>query len=164
MKTGQDLFSLQCLDASNQCQREVRMVPIKKIIEWAQKLNGKDYVFGRENDRRSPDEISAEDCSELVQNACDQNGVVPAMPDGAINQYHHCKQHDTLMSIDDAINTYGALLFRITPDNHNHVAFSLGTGMTFEARGSAYGIGSWEAEGRPWNHAGLIPGADYESS
>lgn len=136
-------------------------VPIKQIVEWAQELEGDDYVFGRENDGKDADEITAEDCSELVQNACDENGVTPRMPDGAIYQYRHCKVHGTLISVQKGIKTYGALLFRIS-ESGNHVAFSLGNGKTFEARGRAYGVGSWNAIGRPWTHAGLIPGADYD--
>lgn len=137
------------------------MIPIKQIIDWAQQLDGIDYRFGAENDGKDADEIRAEDCSELVQNACDENRVVPAMPDGAINQYHHCKAHGTLIPVSQGIKTYGALLFRITPETGNHVVFSLGNGKTFEARGRAYGVGSWNAEGRPWTHAALIPGVDY---
>ena len=137
------------------------MIPIKQIITWAQQLEGDDYVFGQENDGKPADEIEAEDCSELVQNACDQNHVVPRMPDGAINQYRHCRDENTLISVDKAIHTYGALLFRITPETGNHVAFSLGSGKTFEARGKAYGVGSWNSEGRSWTHGALIPGVEY---
>lgn len=140
-----------------------KLVPIKNIISWAQQLEGDDYVFGKENDGKTTDEIEAEDCSELVQNACDQNGVVPKMPDGAIYQYRHCKVRGTLITVTEGIKTYGALLFRIG-DSGNHVAFSFGNGKTFEARGRAYGVGSWNAEGRPWTHAALIPGVDYSGN
>lgn len=139
------------------------MVSIKRIIEWAERLKGIPYIFGTEQDGRP--KPKAEDCSELIQNACDQNGVVPKMPDGAYNQYKHCKNHDTLIGIREGIDTYGALLFRIEgPDGPNHVAFSLSNGKTFEARGKAYGVGSWSANGRPWTHAALIPGVDYGDS
>ena len=65
--------------------------PIKQILDWAEKLDGIDYVFGRENDGKDVGDIEAEDCSELVQNACDQNEVMPKMPDGAIFQFYHCR-------------------------------------------------------------------------
>ncbi len=136
------------------------MILIKTIIDWAVRLQGKPYVFGTEQDGKvNP---SAEDCSELVQNACDMNHVVPKMPDGAIYQYRHCKKYKTLISVDEAIKTYGALLFRIS-DSGNHVAFSLGNGTTFEARGKAYGVGSWPSTGRPWTHGALIPGVEYNN-
>jgi len=134
-------------------------VLIKQVVEWAQRLKGKPYAFGTEQDgRQNP---TAEDCSELVQNACDVNKVRPRMPDGAINQFYHCRAQDTLISVEDAEATYGALVFRITPP-HNHVVFSLGNGLTFEARGRAYGVGSWSIADREWTHAALIPGVNYE--
>jgi len=136
-------------------------IPIRKIVEWAEKLNGIKYVFAAENDRKPVSEIEREDCSELIQNACDQNSVVPRMPDGAKNQYHHCHDHGTLISVQEAIDTYGALLFRIA--DQSHVAFSMGDGhRTFEAKGSRDGVGYFDnVADRPWTHGALIPGADY---
>ena len=135
-------------------------IPIKQIIDWALRLKGKPYVFGTEQDGK--ENPTAEDCSELVQNACDMNKVRPSMPDGAINQFYHCKKQGTLISVEKAQETFGALVFRITPPN-NHVVFSLGNGMTFEAKGRAWGVGSWplNIEGRGWTNAALIPGVDY---
>ena len=135
------------------------MVPIQQILDWAERLKGLPYVFGTEQDGK--DRPTAEDCSELVQNACDMNGVVPEMPDGAIYQMRHCRANGALITIDEAMKTPGALLFRISQDLGNHVVFSLGNGMTFEARGRAYGVGSWPATGRVWTHACLIPGVKY---
>ena len=138
-------------------------VPIKQIIDWALRLKGLPYVFGTEQDGQ--DKPTAEDCSELVQNACDENKVRPQMPDGAINQFYHCRGHGLLISIEKAQETFGALVFRITPPN-NHVVFSLGNGMTFEAKGRAWGVGSWplNIEGRGWTNAALIPGVDYSKA
>ncbi len=64
------------------------------------------------------------------------------------------------IEIEDAITTPGALLFRMSSSG-NHVAISRGNGTTIEARGKAYGVGVFSAKGRPWTHAGLIPGVDY---
>ena len=138
-------------------------IPIKQVVEWALRLKGKPYVFGTEQDGRETPAITSEDCSELIQNACDMNKVRPQMPDGAINQFYHCKNHNTLISVEKAEKTFGALVFRITPPN-NHVVFSLGNGMTFEAKGRAWGVGSWplNIEGRGWTNAALIPGVDYK--
>ena len=69
------------------------MIPIKTVMDWALQVDGKAYVFGAENDGKPPDKIRAEDCSELIQNACDQSHVVPTMPDGVVNQYPHCQRH-----------------------------------------------------------------------
>jgi cell wall-associated NlpC family hydrolase len=112
----------------------------------------------------------AEDCSELVQNACDDAGVVPAMPDGAYYQWTHCVDHSTVLpSVEDGIATRGALLFVEDPFASStfqtipHVACSLGDGTTIEARGRAWGVGSFPAAGR-FQHAALIPGVDYTPS
>lgn len=142
-------------------------VKIKTIVEWAQRLKGLPYVFGTEQDgKKKP---TAEDCSELIENACDQNEVLPQMPDGAMYQIRHCQKQGTLIPVEEGINTYGALLFSFSDDpfegdrpDHSHVAFSLGNGKTFEARGRAWGVGSWSAKDR-FNYAALIPGAEYPS-
>jgi hypothetical protein len=41
------------------------------------------------------------------------------------------------------------------------VAISLGDGRTIEARGSAYGVGIFSANGRGWTAGGLVPGMKY---
>jgi len=129
------------------------------IMDLAQQQDGKDYIFGREDSPKDPDP-EAFDCSELVEWVCARENVQPTMPDGAANQLAHCRAHGTLISIGDAMTTKGALLFRISGEG-NHVAFSLGNGNTFEARGKDYGVGSWSAKNRTWTHAALIPGVDY---
>ncbi|RAV77347.1 hypothetical protein DBT52_09270 [Aerococcus mictus] len=42
-----------------------------------------------------------------------------------------------------------------------HIAVSLGDGKTIEARNPEMGVGSWDAAGRGWTKAGLVPGVDY---
>lgn len=74
------------------------------------------------------------------------------MPDGSANQRAYVQQKGTQMSVADAIRTPGALLFR-----PGHVAISLGDGRTIEARGRAYGVGIFNAQGR-FTSAGMIPG------
>lgn len=135
-------------------------IPVKDLLNWMERLRGLPYIFGTEQDGKS--HPSAEDCSETIQNVCDMTSVIPKMPDGSANQLQHCRSHGCIISLDRAIKTPGALLFRISQKLGNHVAFSLGTGMTFEARGAAYGVGSWKAAGRPWTHGALIPGVSYE--
>jgi len=121
--------------------------------------DGKPYIYGYEVNLDDPDP-KAFDCSELEQWACHQLKVKPEMPDGAIYQYRHCRHHETLIDIEDAINTPGALLFRFSGEHH-HVATSQGNGMTIEARGKHYGVGQFNAVGRGWTDAALVPGVDY---
>lgn len=130
------------------------------IVTKAMTQKGKPYIFGYEVDLNDPNP-KAFDCSELTQWVCHQCGVKPEMPDGAIYQMRHCRNHGTLIGINKAIDTAGALLFRITP-NGNHVVISRGNGTTIEARGKDYGVGCWNIKGRGWTHAALIPGVEYE--
>jgi len=85
------------------------------------------------------------------------------LPRRAIEQYLHLKQRGSTMSVEEALHTPGALLFRLSPQGrqgsptNEHVAISLGDGRTIEARGKQYGVGSWSAENR-FTHAAAIPG------
>ncbi len=119
---------------------------------------GDRYVYGAETrlDDSDPDVF---DCSELVQWACARIGV--PFPDGSQYQEAACRAAGLLIPVSRAVKTQGALLFRHRPPAA-HVAVSLGNGNTIEARGSAYGVGSWDAiQGRDWTAAGLIPGMVY---
>lgn len=87
------------------------------------------------------------------------------MPDGAFNQWVAAKRAGCMISIVEAINTRGALLFRgdgvgTGREAITHVAFSLGNGTTIEARGAKWGVGCWTAVGR-FDFAAHIPGVDY---
>lgn len=119
---------------------------------------GEQYVYGAEVDLGDPNPPGPWDCSELVQWATYRVGA--PMPDGSHNQLVFCQEHGTILAIDDAVHTQGALLFGQTSSWH-HVAVSLGNGQTIEARGSKYGVGSWDAPGRGWTHAARVPGLDY---
>lgn len=138
---------------------------IEEVLLYAIAQEGKRYILGAEADAADPDP-PAFDCSELVQYACDRAGVDPRIPDGAYWQYRTCLLAGTLIPVPDGIATRGALLFRVTRnlpsrfDDVPHVAWSAGDGMTVEARGSAWGVGSWAAAGR-FQAAGIIPGIDY---
>lgn len=123
---------------------------------------GDRYIFGAEvnlNDENP----TAFDCSELVQWAAHRVGVVPEFPDGSWAQEAACKHANMLIPIARAIDTQGALLFRHRGSD-GHVAVSLGNGSTIEARGRAYGVNVFNATGRDWTAAGLIPGLIYEPS
>lgn len=120
---------------------------------------GKPYIFGYEVNLNDPSP-PAFDCSEGVQWTCAQLHITPVMPDGAANQYEHCKKYGTIIPIEEAIRTAGALLFRISSEG-NHVVISRGDGTTIEARGAAYGVGVWNSTGRDWTGGAKIPGVTY---
>jgi cell wall-associated NlpC family hydrolase len=141
----------------------------EEFVQKCMAQEGDDYVFGAETDPDDPDPDTF-DCSELVEWACARLEVDPPMPDGARFQARHCQRHGTLIPVELAIQTRGALLFsfkggdplRGQVPTSAHVAVSLGDGNTIEARGSKYGVNIFDArEGRAWTHAGLVPGLDY---
>ena len=130
---------------------------------------GDAYRFGVEVDLNDPDP-DAFDCSELVEWAAHRVGVTPKVPDGSWIQARHCQQHGTLIPISEAVDTPGALLFRFssspftgTRPTSSHVAVSLGDGRTIEARNTASGTGIFNATGRSWTHAGLVPFLNYDA-
>ena len=144
------------------------MVTNTEVVKLALKQSGDQYIFGWEVDLDDPDP-DIFDCSELIQWLGAQLGIFPVVPDGSWYQYRHAWQHSTVISVQEAISTPGALLFRFSSDpltggrpRSAHVALSLGDGATIEARGSAWGVGSWAAYGRGWTHAALLPGVEYE--
>jgi cell wall-associated NlpC family hydrolase len=140
------------------------MASVLEFVSLLVSQDGDKYVFGHEV---SPDDAnpSVFDCSELVEWGCARLKIKPKVPDGSWRQFRHCKKEGTDVAVERAILTSGALLFRFKGDPETggrpeqaHVAVSLGNGMTIEARGKAYGVGIFSAEGRGWTHAGLVPG------
>lgn len=134
------------------------------FVERALEQRGDTYVFGAEASLDDPDPGSF-DCSELTQWAADQVGVT--IPDGAMYQYLDLKGQGQLMTVEEALRTPGALLFYFsdepTPGGSRpgaaHVAISLGDGRTIEARGSSYGVNTFDGgdPGERFNFAGMIP-------
>lgn len=140
-------------------------VPASSILALLLSQSGDPYRLGAEADPRDPNP-RAFDCSEFVEWACGRCGVRPTMPDGAWQQFLHCRSHHTLVPIGTGIATPGALLFRVVGAHGgggagNHVAVSLGNNKTIEARGRKWGVGSWSALNRGWTHAALIPGVAH---
>ena len=134
------------------------------LLEQALAQTGDSYVFGASTSPTDPNP-GAFDCSELVKWAAGRNGV--QLPDGSWNQYLSAKQAGLELSVEQALRTPGALLYRFESDpaaggrpRGAHVAISLGDGRTIEARGRKWGVGTWSAEGR-FTHASLIPGFSY---
>lgn len=143
------------------------MIYAQDIAQWAIAQSGKPYVFGAEAAPTNLDP-KALDCSELVEWSCARAGVQPTVPDGAVNQYSHVQHHGLLIPVKQAAVTKMSLLFSGPGFAHgakgrdaiHHVAFSLGNGTTIEARGHAWGVGTWQI-GTRFTFAGLIPGVDY---
>lgn len=139
---------------------------IDQVLAKAFPFRGQPYRFGAELALTGPEVVGPVDCSELVQVACARAGVTsPVCPDGAYYQWRHTINHGTGMSVAEAVRTRGALLFvgdgtGVGRDAITHVAFSLGDGNTFEARGTAWGVGTWPAGSR-FDFAGRLPGVNY---
>lgn len=131
---------------------------VAKIVASALGQVGDAYVYGAETSPSDPNP-DAFDCSELIQWACERNGV--NMVDGSSAQLAYCRAHGTVISVEQAINTRGALLFA-----NGHVALSLGNGRTVEALNRSYGVTTMNARGRvtvTWVAGALIPGVKYHS-
>lgn len=116
---------------------------------------GDRYVFGAEAKASDPNP-RVFDCSELVEWGCARCGVKPTMPDGSANQLAHCRRNGSTITVQQAINTKGALLF-----SPGHVAISLGNGKTVEAMNPAAGVKQGNANGRNWTAGARIPGMRY---
>jgi cell wall-associated NlpC family hydrolase len=142
---------------------------LRKFVDDALSQTGDPYVWASEAqvDDDNPD---AFDCSELVQWAAGRIGV--DMPDGSWLQYLKLKEQGLVIPVEEAANTPGALLFSFSSEpvpgggrpSSAHVAISLGDGNTIEARGTRYGVGSWEIGDR-FDFAAVLPGfADVTAS
>ncbi|MFX0201229.1 MAG: peptidoglycan-binding protein [Candidatus Hodarchaeota archaeon] len=143
------------------------MATNKELLELVSSQDGDSYIFGVEV-RPSESNPEAFDCSERIEWACSRLDIEPRMPDGSWYQARHCRSQNTLIEVEEAINTAGALLFLFSSSPYegprpkrSHVAISQGDGRTFEARGRRYGVGFFEARGRGWTHAARIPGLEY---
>ena len=134
-----------------------------QFVSTALSQSGKPYVWGSSASATDANPVSF-DCSELTKWAAARSGVT--IPDGAAHQYVWLKEQGATMTVQQALQTPGALLFSFGGEPqpglggepaHAHVAISLGNGKTIEARGHAYGVGVFDAGDR-FNYAGLIPG------
>lgn len=134
----------------------------RAFLDAAVAQTGDTYVFATNT---APDDPDPEvfDCSELVRWAARRAGVT--VPDGSWLQYLSLSEQGGEISVEEALQTPGALLFSFSskptatsgrPDQA-HVAISLGNGQTIEARGPRWGVGSWDAAGR-FQYAAVIPG------
>jgi hypothetical protein len=98
------------------------------------------------------------DCSGLVYTKLKELGIDP--PRTSTQQLEWCRQNGTIISLDKAIRTRGALLLR-----EGHVAVSLGDGHTIEALGEEWGVGIFSAtSNRTFTDGGLVPGLTYDGA
>ncbi len=139
------------------------------FVQRALEQDGDEYQWGVQADHAdaNPDEF---DCAELVEWAAAQAGI-DNLADTSYSQYVQMRDAGGEVSVEQALQTRGALLFRFgtedadsdgLPDSR-HVAISLGDGTTIEARGEKWGVGSWDAGDR-FTAAAIIPGLDYSGA
>lgn len=123
---------------------------------------GDEYEWGAKPDPDDPDPDEG-DCSGYVAWVINRLKVSPKFPHGSVNQLDHCRYYGLEISVQEAIDTPGALLFRVgVKGRGNHVAMSLGDGFTIEAAGEEYGvIRAGTGSNRKFNHGCLVPGVDY---
>jgi cell wall-associated NlpC family hydrolase len=141
---------------------------VERFLEAALAQVGDRYVFNAHTNPDDPDP-DAFDCSELVEWAAAQVDV--PMSEASYYQYLDLKNADHLISVDDAINTPGALLFKFPSEpvpgaarqEGSHVAISLGDGRVVEAASPRLGVRIADAGDR-FVYAGLIPGMDYANA
>ena len=135
----------------------------QQFVDTALSQQGKPYVWGSTVSASDANPASF-DCSELTKWAAARSGVT--IPDGAAHQYVWLKEQGATMSVQQALQTPGALLFHFASEPQPglggeppvaHVAISLGNGKTIEAKGHAYGVGIFDAGDR-FNYAGMAPG------
>jgi hypothetical protein len=127
------------------------------FVRIAMSQVGKQYIFGAEANPNDPNP-RAFDCSELVEWAVKRAGG--NIVDGAANQFNYCRQHGTVISVQQALRTPGALLFY---RNLGHVMISLGDGRVVEAGNSRVGVVVRPASVHGSNiaYGALVPGLRY---
>jgi cell wall-associated NlpC family hydrolase len=134
---------------------------VDTFVESALAQVGDPYVWSA-NASFSDADPDAFDCSELVEWAAHRAGV--QISDGTWLQYLELQEANALTTVDQAIQTRGALLFYFsetpTPGggrpSQAHVAISLGNGQIVEASGSEVQISP--ADPDRFNYAAVIPG------
>ncbi|HKE73341.1 MAG TPA: NlpC/P60 family protein [Acidimicrobiales bacterium] len=140
----------------------------QQFLDAALAQTGDPYIWGAEAHADDPNP-KAFDCSELTQWAASRVGI--NLPDGSWLQYLQLKEAGAIIPVDQAEHTPGAILFHFSSEptegggrpGEAHVAISLGNGQTIEARGTKYGVGSWDA-GHRFDFAAVLPGLDHTAA
>jgi cell wall-associated NlpC family hydrolase len=125
---------------------------IGRFVALCLQQAGKSYVYGATPPTSDPNP-RAFDCSSLVQWAAVRVGI-PDPTRTTYTQEAKIRSAGRIISVQQAINTKGALLFQ-----PGHVAISLGNGKTIEAMNSSQGVRQGNAAGRGFTAGGLLVGA-----
>lgn len=136
------------------------MPTAKDFIDLLLAQQGDEYEWGVKPNPNDPDPVEG-DCSGYVAWGVNRLGVSPRMPHGSVNQLEHCQRHGCDITVQEAIETTGALLFRINKKRGNHVAASLGDGRTIEAKGEDFGVVVDTVKNRGWTNGARVPGLEY---
>lgn len=134
------------------------------IIAEAKKHVGASYSAAPGQRTWSPDVAnpSSFDCSGFFQYLV-RKIIDPGMAyDVSNNQLRISEEQGLGMSVEEAINTPGALLFKVGEGPDGHVAMSLGNGDTIESYGgNGVGIVTGGARQSYYTKAARIPGLEY---
>lgn len=146
--------------AQSEMETTFSIANASSFVNLALAQKGKSYVYGAPVLPGSADP-KAFDCSSLVAWCADRVGVDLTSKGirTAAQEWDYCQKHGGSISVKQAINTRGALVFENDPPSH--VVISLGNGDTIEAMGTAYGVREGGFAGRNWTHGGLLPGLSY---
>jgi cell wall-associated NlpC family hydrolase len=142
----------------------------ERFVQFALAQEGDRYEMSVSADPNDPNP-EVFDCSELVEWAAARAGV-SGVEEATFSQYNQMKAEGKTISVEEALHTRGALLFKFpggepTPGQTQrrdgyHVAISLGDGTTIEAMGTKYGVVvADDADDRGFTHAALVAGMDY---
>jgi N-acetylmuramoyl-L-alanine amidase len=128
----------------------------EEFVQKCLEERGDEYEWGGEYTPGTPANQTREwDCSGLVYTKLKELGLDP--PRSSTQQLKWCRQNDTIIPLEEAIRTRGALLLR-----EGHVAVSLGDGKTIESMGEKQGVGIFSAtDHRTFTVGGLVPGLTY---
>lgn len=141
------------------------VIPVARLLDEAKSHHGRKYSWiGRFGDE-------ANDCSGHVWETVVESGAWgSSFPSVSSSIFRFCWEFEggrLRIPFAQAVHTPGALIYM--PENPllgllsgGHIAFVLSDGMTSEARGRAWGVGSWPIAGRTWSSkATLVPGVEY---
>jgi hypothetical protein len=136
---------------------------LDRFLQSAKDQIGDPYRFGAETDLNDPNP-TAFDSSELVEWAAHQAGVKD-MPDGSWNQYRHLHDAGATVSLDEALQTKGALVFGFSSDPlaspdrpaRAYVGISLGNGQVLDVSERTGEVRVMSPDGF-YNYGATIPG------
>lgn len=145
----------------------------KQVYELAQKHKGEKYVFGALAPKSDANYKGPWDCAELVAwtiyqlthllYGCAKNDGKPDTADSYTGFFDRdAKELGTIISVNDAYSTPGALLLRVAGNGQvGHIVICRGDGTTIEAHSTKTGVINSVVTGRRWDYGILIPWITY---